>query len=642
MTRPDQGIPRQATCRAAASARPGSTRPGWSSPGPCSARRSSMALLWVGGLAAAVLTGHHLPARRAGTVLAGLRTLAHPGDPSRGWRTAMPGPVPYWIVTGLLIAAIAAACVVAARALHRAAVRRRHHPDRIAGLAARAEIRDAVSARALLRRGPILRPSLTSPAPGDLGYRIGTARGIDVWTAVEDSMLILGPPRSGKGRHLVIPMLRAAPGPVVTTSTRPDNIAATLPPDKPAAPSPSSTPNTSPPTSPTTGTAATERRRDGGGDGGNRNGHGSRRECWGAVVAGARLRRPADRDDPRPRARRRQRRPDREPQLLAGPDRDRAARVPARRRPRRPHRRRPVPVVPRPGRRRPRRPHPAHPHPIAGAAGGPTRSTPSSTATPAPATTPGPASAPPSPRSPTRAPSPPSPPPATATSWTRRSSSTATAPSTCSAPPPAPTATANLVAALIEDLVHTARRRAARSPGTRLDPPLALILDEAANYTLPSLPSLISEGGGTGITTIAVLQSLAQARARWGEHDGTAIYDAASSKIILGGSTNARDLHDLAQLIGERDEHTHTTSYDGTGRRGTSTATRRVPIVDPAALRALPYGTALLLHRADATNPDHTERSRAVRETLEWRPADHGRATGVAPAYWGRRPRRLR
>ena len=36
-----------------------------------------------------------------------------------------------------------------------------------------------------------------------------------------------------------------------------------------------------------------------------------------------------------------------------------------------------------------------------------------------------------------------------------------------------------------------------------------MILDEAANYPLPSLPSLMSEGGGTGITTMVVLQSLA-------------------------------------------------------------------------------------------------------------------------------------
>ena len=423
-------------------------------------------------------------------------------------------------------------------------------------------------------------------------------------------MLILGPPRSGKGRHLVIPMLRAAPGPVVTTSTRPDNIAATLAARQARGPvtifdpqhlAPHLTNHRQRPT-------ATDARRSGG-DGGNRNAQDRRRERWGAVVAGARLRRPADRDDPRPRARRRQRRPDREPQLLAGPDRDRAARVPARRRPRPPHRGRPVPVVARPGRRRPRRPHPAHPAPTP-RPGGPTRSTPSSPATPAPATTPGPASAPPSPRSPTHAPSPPSPQPSDGDeldpdefldrNGTIYLLGTATGAG----------ATANLVAALIEDLVHTARRRAAHSPGTRLDPPLALILDEAANYTLPSLPSLISEGGGTGITTIAVLQSLAQARARWGEHDGTAIYDAASSKIILGGSTNARDLHDLAQLIGERDEHTHTTSL----RRHRPPRHLHLDPPRPHRRPSRAAGVAVRDRAAaaprDAANPDHLERSR--------------------------------
>ena len=50
----------------------------------------------------------------------------------------------------------------------------------------------------------------------------------------------------------------------------------------------------------------------------------------------------------------------------------------------------------------------------------------------------------------------------------------------------------------MEDVVEAARRRAAASPGARLDPPLSLVLDEAANYPLPSL---MSEGGGTGIST---------------------------------------------------------------------------------------------------------------------------------------------
>ncbi len=45
---------------------------------------------------------------------------------------------------------------------------------------------------------------------------------------MEDSILLIGPPRSGKGAHIVINTILDAPGAVVTTSTRPDNLTATL------------------------------------------------------------------------------------------------------------------------------------------------------------------------------------------------------------------------------------------------------------------------------------------------------------------------------------------------------------------------------------------------------------------------------
>jgi type IV secretion system protein VirD4 len=108
----------------------------------------------------------------------------------------------------------------------------------------------------------------------------------------------------------------------------------------------------------------------------------------------------------------------------------------------------------------------------------------------------------------------------------------------------------------------------------------------------------MSEGGGSGITTVAVLQSLAQARAKWGEHDGYAIWDSAIVKVILGGSSNARDLADLSALIGERDEQTISESHDHSGRRTTSHAIRRVPVLDTGRLRTLPFGTAVLLLRS--------------------------------------------
>jgi type IV secretion system protein VirD4 len=155
-----------------------------------------------------------------------------------------------------------------------------------------------------------------------------------------------------------------------------------------------------------------------------------------------------------------------------------------------------------------------------------------------------------------------------------------------------------LIAALIEDISETARTMAARSAGARLDPPLLLALDEIANLTpLPSLPSLMAEGGGSGITTLAVFQSLAQARNSWGEHAADTLWDAATVKVVLGGLAKMRDLDDISRLLGDTDQPTHTISRGRTGDRSTATSQRQLPVLPPALLRTLPFGTAVLLLR---------------------------------------------
>jgi type IV secretion system protein VirD4 len=157
----------------------------------------------------------------------------------------------------------------------------------------------------------------------------------------------------------------------------------------------------------------------------------------------------------------------------------------------------------------------------------------------------------------------------------------------------------SLVAAFIEDLVETARHLAAASPGARLDPPLLLALDEIGNLSpLPSLPVLMAEGGGTGITTMPVLQSLSQARDKWGDHAAGSIWDASIVKVILGGTSSARDLQDLSALIGERDERTDTISVGDYGSRSLQRSTRRVPVMPPETIRTLPFGTALVMLRS--------------------------------------------
>ncbi|HVV77956.1 MAG TPA: TraM recognition domain-containing protein [Mycobacteriales bacterium] len=156
---------------------------------------------------------------------------------------------------------------------------------------------------------------------------------------------------------------------------------------------------------------------------------------------------------------------------------------------------------------------------------------------------------------------------------------------------------APLVTALVEALVDTARTVAAATPGRRLDPPLTVLLDEAANIApIPSLPNLLADGGGSGITTICVLQSLAQARARWGQAGADAMWDAATTKVILGGLAHAEDLHRISQLAGDIDDQVSTRTH-GAGGASTSVSSRRLAALPIEMLRTLPEGTAIVLAR---------------------------------------------
>jgi type IV secretion system protein VirD4 len=156
---------------------------------------------------------------------------------------------------------------------------------------------------------------------------------------------------------------------------------------------------------------------------------------------------------------------------------------------------------------------------------------------------------------------------------------------------------APLITALVEDLAERALGLASRSAHGRLDPPLTLFLDEAANIApLASLPNLLAAGGGSGICTLVVLQSLAQARARWGQDRADAIWDASTVRVVLGGLGHADDLTRISRLAGEIDEAIDSTSR-GSGGTTWSTSLRSRPVLPLERIRSLPVGRALILHR---------------------------------------------
>jgi type IV secretory pathway TraG/TraD family ATPase VirD4 len=95
-----------------------------------------------------------------------------------------------------------------------------------------------------------------------------------------------------------------------------------------------------------------------------------------------------------------------------------------------------------------------------------------------------------------------------------------------------------------------------------------------------------------------VLQSLAQARSKWGDHAASTIWDASIVKVVLGGTSASKDLQDLSVLIGEREERTDSVSIGDYGRRSLQRSTRRVAVMPPERIRTLPFGTGLVLLRS--------------------------------------------
>jgi type IV secretion system protein VirD4 len=120
---------------------------------------------------------------------------------------------------------------------------------------------------------------------------------------------------------------------------------------------------------------------------------------------------------------------------------------------------------------------------------------------------------------------------------------------------------APMVVGLIEDIRQACYARSAQFPsGHRSDPPVLLALDEVANIApLPELPSMISEGGGQGLVTVACLQDLSQARDRWPERaDG--FPSLFGTTVVLPGIGDVRTLEALSTLAGDEEIPTRTVS----------------------------------------------------------------------------------
>jgi type IV secretion system protein VirD4 len=510
-----------------------------------------------------------------GGVASGLRVLTDPAHPAAALGAPSLSPIAYWVVVLLLLSVLAGivwvGCSVVARIRHRTA----RDPHRLQGTATGRDIDATASKKALVRRGKTLRPSVPKPKAEDVGYLLGRSCGREVWASVEDSILVIGPPRSGKGLHLVINAILDAPGAVVTTSTRPDNIAATIRARQERGPVAVFDPQRlteglrevegngvrwspirgceHPLTAMirASGLASSTGLSSGGVESGGF-WEGKARSAIQALLHAAAIEQLSTRALF-------------EWSLSASSAAD-AVGILA-----------------------------SHPEAAPGwsdSLEGMINSDPrtrdsiwmavgqalASLADPAVLDAVNPTSG---------------------EEFDPRAFLEQNGTLYLLATGAGAGASWPLVAAFMEDLAEVARHMAAASPGARLDPPLLLALDEIGNLSpLPSLPVLMAEGGGTGITTMPVLQSLSQARSRWGDHAASTIWDASIVKVILGGASASRDLQELSVLIGERDERSDSITIGDFGQRSLQRSTRRVSVMPPERIRTLPFGTGLVLLRS--------------------------------------------
>lgn len=143
--------------------------------------------------------------------------------------------------------------------------------------------------------------------------------------------------------------------------------------------------------------------------------------------------------------------------------------------------------------------------------------------------------------------------------------------------------------------------------GRRLEPPALLLLNELVHVCpLPELPGLLADGRGHNIATLAIVQDPAQLAARYSREDADAIVAAAQHRLLLsaGGDATAKEWSDL---IGTYRRSSRSRQHKAMGLTSTSSSTSLddAPVMPANELRHLPYGCAVMLPRGATPVPLH-------------------------------------
>jgi type IV secretory pathway TraG/TraD family ATPase VirD4 len=168
---------------------------------------------------------------------------------------------------------------------------------------------------------------------------------------------------------------------------------------------------------------------------------------------------------------------------------------------------------------------------------------------------------------------------------------------------------APLIVGLLEQVRHAVYGRAAgERPGA---PQMLWALDEVANIApIHDLPALISQAGGQGLQVMVGLQDLSQARGRWGAEIAEGFLTLFQTKLVLSGIGDSRTLEGISLTLGEYDRRVvsqtlgRSESDEWLNRspdqysEPVSYQTQRQRVLPPGDIAKLPSGQGLLLRGA--------------------------------------------
>jgi type IV secretion system protein VirD4 len=168
---------------------------------------------------------------------------------------------------------------------------------------------------------------------------------------------------------------------------------------------------------------------------------------------------------------------------------------------------------------------------------------------------------------------------------------------------------APLVVGLLEQIRHAVY--AGCAGGEKEGPQMLWALDEVANIApIHDVPSLVSQAGGQGLQVMIGLQDMSQARARWGAEVADGFLTLFQTKVLLGGIGDDRTLEAVSAMLGEYDRRVASRTL---GRSETDEWLHRTPdqysdsvayqterqrVLGPGDIAALPQGQGLLLRGA--------------------------------------------